>query len=509
MQDPAQPKPVADGTPVADWAPTWRWWILVFVAALLIAVGAYRQVLTLPLLGFDSYPLIAAARVESIGDLWGLFSEELMDGRYTDGRFYRPVTHAAFALDHALHGMGPRGYHLADLIYLAATATAVAAAGVRLLGPGLRGAALVAAGTVLLHPLVMEVVPAPPRRADVLALLFSTLLLACAPKPGDAQGIRARVLLTVLAALAVGAKETGALAPFLLLALLLLEGRRANQSFAASMGRALPAFGGLALVLAARMAVLGGLGGHRESGLPGVSDLAALAPDYAIRVLYPQPWLGASPALRYGVFGLLALLLSGAALVARREPEARSGLAMLGLWALALLAISLLSGRVHDWYAFAFLAPYSLLLASLLRRGVRALRAGRWLTGAGMTAPALLLLGSHLATSHAVRPYRNVLQAGRLAEESYASFDRLLDEGRPGRVFQFNPWVPVLPAHSDQSEVRGLFLFAPYTLQAYADLVSDVPVRVSVFSGAAPTPDPETLLIELVPGPAPHWFEVR
>lgn len=498
----------ADAQPPAGLAQplTWRWWLLVFAGCLTVALLAYRQVLGMPLIGFDSYPLIAAARVQSLADLWGIFSEELMDGRYTDGRFYRPVTHASFALDYALHGLSPRGYHLTDLVLLAACATAVAAAGVRLLGSGFRAAALIAAGLVLLHPLVMEVVPAPPRRADVMALLFSAFLLASAPRPGE----RSRVVLpALLAAGAVGAKETGALSPLLLLALLLLEARRHGAPLGQAIARALPAGAGLAAVLAARTLVLGGLGGHGESGLPGAAALAGLAPDYAIRVLYPQPWLGSSPSLRYAVFAALALLLIGACLVARREREARTGLTMLGVWAAALLAISLLSGRLHDWYAFAFLAPYGLLLGCLVRQGVRQLRSGSWLSGALIAAPALVLLGSHLAVSHAVRPYRNILQAGRLAEQSYSGFDRLLDEGQPGRAFQFNPWVPMLPPHSDRSEVRGLFLFAPYSLQAYADLHADYPVRVTAYSGAAPVLDPDALSIELVPGTPPSWFELR
>ncbi len=486
--------------------PSWRWWLVVFGGCLAIALLVYRQVIGMPLIGFDSYPLIAAARVQSLADLWGIFSEELMDGRYTDGRFYRPVTHATFALDHALHGLSPRGYHLTDLALLAVCATAVAAAGVRLLGNGFRAAALLAAGLVLLHPLVMEVVPAPPRRADVLALLFGAFLLASAPRPGE----RSRVVLSaLLAAGAVGAKETGALSPFLLLALLLLEARRHAAPAGPAIVCALPAGAGLAAVLAARTLVLGGLGGHGESGLPDAATLAGLAPDYAVRVLYPQPWLGSSPSLRYAVAAAFALLVIGGCLVARRERDARTGLAMLGVWAAALLAISLLSGRLHDWYAFAFLAPYGLLLGCLVLQGVRALRDGSWLPGILMAAPALALFGSHLAVSHAVRPYRNVLQAGRLAEQSYSSFDRLLAEGQPGRAFQFNPWVPLLPPHSDRSEVRGLFLFAPYSLQAYADLHAEYPVRVTPYTGAAPVVDPSALSIELVPGTPPSWFELR
>jgi hypothetical protein len=72
---------------------------------------AYRGVLGLELLGWDSYPTLAASRIRSPGDLAGTFREELMDGRYPGGRFHRPFTNLLFALDFAAWGLDPFGYH--------------------------------------------------------------------------------------------------------------------------------------------------------------------------------------------------------------------------------------------------------------------------------------------------------------------------------------------------------------------------------------------------------------
>ena len=77
--------------------------ILAVAAALL----AHRFVLDLELMGWDSYPIIAASRAEGPGGLLGSFTEELMDGRHPGGRFYRPVTNLSFALDHASSGLDP------------------------------------------------------------------------------------------------------------------------------------------------------------------------------------------------------------------------------------------------------------------------------------------------------------------------------------------------------------------------------------------------------------------
>ena len=93
--------------------------------ALVAAFFAHRFVLDLELMGWDTYPTIAASRVRDLGDLLGGFSEELMDGRYPGGHFYRPLTNLVFALDHALWGLRPFGYQLTNLVILLAGVVAV------------------------------------------------------------------------------------------------------------------------------------------------------------------------------------------------------------------------------------------------------------------------------------------------------------------------------------------------------------------------------------------------
>lgn len=464
-----------------------------------ILIG-YRALLGLPLIGFDCYPLIASARVQSLADLWGLVSEELMDGRYTDGRFYRPVTHASFALDYAVHGLQARGYHLTDLLLLAAACTAAGAAALRLFGERARLTAVIAAATLGLHPLVMEVVPVAARRADTLAIGFGALLVACAPRPGQGRdwwGL-------LWAALAVGSKESGALAPLVLAAWAWLEVR--EQRWRHALDVAVPAFLGLGLMLVLRGFVLGELGGHGESGLPSLALSANLAKDYALLLLYPQPWAGNMPALRTAVWVTLALLALGAWIAGRNQEASRPGLVLAWFWAFAVLAISLLSGRLHDWYGIGFLIPYGLLLGELLRVGLITAKAKRWAIAGLLSIPASLLLTSHLATSHVLRPYDNLLRAGTVATKTFAELDRLLASGQPGHVLTLDPWSPVLPGNPDGSQVRNLFLFGHYSMQAYADLHASYPVRVGMQGGRAPEPDPGFLRVELVHRPPPYWF---
>ena len=128
--------------------------LLSALAVAALAAWAWRGVLDLALLGWDSYPLILAARVDEPSDLLASLGSELMGGHYPHGRFYRPLVHLSFALDHALWGLSPAGYHLSDLLLLAASSAAVAALALVLI-PG-RGAALgaCAAGIAYaLHPL--------------------------------------------------------------------------------------------------------------------------------------------------------------------------------------------------------------------------------------------------------------------------------------------------------------------------------------------------------------------
>ena len=81
--------------------------LLAGLALVVLVLVTYRQVPGLAMLGWDGWPLVAASRVQGLGDLFGTFGVELMDGRYPHGHFYRPITHLAFALDAAVSGLDP------------------------------------------------------------------------------------------------------------------------------------------------------------------------------------------------------------------------------------------------------------------------------------------------------------------------------------------------------------------------------------------------------------------
>ena len=99
--------------------------------ALAAAWLAHQYVLELALVGWDSYPIVAASRAAGPGDLAGLFTEEWMGGRYPRGHFYRPVSALTFALAHSLWEIDPRGYqwtNLACLLFADSAVYAVARA---------------------------------------------------------------------------------------------------------------------------------------------------------------------------------------------------------------------------------------------------------------------------------------------------------------------------------------------------------------------------------------------
>ena len=153
-----------------------------------------------------------------------------MDGRYPNGHFYRPVTTLSFALDHAVWGLDPSGYHLTDLALLLACAIGVAALARRLLGPGRRpagGRPLVRAASA---PRRDAAGGGAPRRHPGAALHADRAAGSKrsaqraegerSGRRGSAGAVPARRALCALAsALAVGSKESGSIVVPLLLAL--------------------------------------------------------------------------------------------------------------------------------------------------------------------------------------------------------------------------------------------------------------------------------------------------
>ena len=251
-----------------------------------------------------------------------------MDGRYPHGHFYRPVTTLSFALDHAVWGLEPSGYHLTDLALLLACAIAVAALARRLLGPGV--GPLLAALLYALHPLHVETLPVAARRADTLAQLFTLIALLAAARRAARRSERER-------AEAGRAEASGCDRPLRARGRAggRLEGIRQPGGAAAARarlrgGRSCAASGAPAPEPAGQRASAGrgrarAAGAHRRAGrdrrAPGSSLFAspgrglALAPIYGFLLLMPQPVLRdptLARALALATASLLAVALGGA-----------------------------------------------------------------------------------------------------------------------------------------------------------------------------------------------------
>jgi len=365
----------------------------------LLAWWTWAWVLELPILGWDSFPLIAAGRCDSWSQILPTFGEELMDGRYPLGHFWRPLLHLSLGLDHALHGLAPRGYHRTDLGLLLLTAWALVRLGARLSqGRGWLVGGL--AGLVwVLHPIQLEVLSVPARRGEGLAVFFTCAALTSLLARRPLRGCRS-AWIGLLCAAALASKETGILAmPLVLFAHWQTGPRDAAQSLR-------PALVVWVLALLARTWVLNGLGGSECSSL--ALGLPSSTP-YPGELLFPSASLGLdpSPAAWLGLALPLAIVLA-LFLLRRSSPRAHPGLLLI-LWISLLASVSAMSGVHQAWYALPFLAPIGLGLALLAEAALRSLKkrsSPRPFLPLGALALVLFLLGRFASLSLLVDPRR-------------------------------------------------------------------------------------------------------
>ena len=179
---------------------------------------------------------------------------------------YRPVLVASYALDYALWGAGPAGYHATNLaIHL----------GVVILGFLLArrlwrddAAALCAAGLIALHPINAEAVNYLTARSS--SLMTGLILAAIWSSERAATGSNRLWLAAAygFGLAALGTKEAAVVLPVLVMA---WDRAGRNGSWAATIRRSLPWFALVGGFLAVRAWVLWGHGGAAISG-PGVTS---------------------------------------------------------------------------------------------------------------------------------------------------------------------------------------------------------------------------------------------
>src|SRR5574338_1279224 len=182
------------------------------VAALAVALAAVAPFAGTLGHGFaldDVGEIVRNEDVHALGNVPSLFGRGAWDGSGQRNPIYRPLTSVTYALNHAVGGLDPAGYHLVNVLLHALVALAVLALGRRVGLP--RWAAALGAVAFAVHPVHVEVVANVAGRKDELAALFS---LAAVLAHGTAvRRGGARLLAPVLAvAAALFSKESGAAA---------------------------------------------------------------------------------------------------------------------------------------------------------------------------------------------------------------------------------------------------------------------------------------------------------
>lgn len=205
---------------------------------------------------YDDRPLVRHnPRIRDVGDVRGIWLTDWW-ARQTDDanevadpmrdRLYRPLTLFTFALNYAVGGVNPVGYHAVNVALHGVVCGLVWVLALRVTQS--RAAAFVAAILFAVHPVHVEAVAGVVGRAELLSAMFLILgLLALWPR-GGSPGVARTALAAGAFLAALLAKETAICYPALA-AVVLWEGRRRGAAGAASARTASRRWLGLVLLV--------------------------------------------------------------------------------------------------------------------------------------------------------------------------------------------------------------------------------------------------------------------
>ncbi|HSN93320.1 MAG TPA: tetratricopeptide repeat protein [Anaeromyxobacteraceae bacterium] len=432
------------------------------LAALVLAAAAALYAPTLRHgFAFDDAPeVVQNEHVRSLSNLPAIFTSVAWAGAGEPSPIYRPLTTATYALNHALHGLSPLGYHLGNVLLHAAASALVLALALRL-GMGAPAAAL-AALLFAVHPVHVEVVANVAGRKDALATVF--VLLAVLAHGAAARRGGALVLLPPLAlAGALLSKESGLAALAILPARDLLLGGEARRPGARRRMAALYAsHAAVALLyLFARRAVVGSLGvpldlipwaenplAHAPAGERFLTAVAVLGRGLALQAfpwsLAPDYSFDAIPLVRSPLdprFLAAAAALLAIAAVAAKTWRSRPLLAFCAAWyAAAIFPASNLAVPVGTTFGERLLYLPSVAFCLLAgEMGARAVAAGRarWVGRAAVAAAVAALSARTVAYAAVWSDEVSLFEAAVRAEPASAKAHDLLgaaymEVGRPG-----------------------------------------------------------------------------
>jgi len=227
-----------------------RWPLLVALAAVLVHWSAFGNGFAL-----DDVRLVEGnPALGSVARIPSLFLAPYWNAPGEHYGLYRPLTIVSLAIDRAVFGAGPLGFHLVNVL-LHAGVTALAWLALRRAGTHY-GTALLGAGLFAVLPIHTEAVANIAGRAELLAALFVLAAWVAHRRAGDADDAagRWRVASALFYLGAILSKESAILAPLLFFADDAMRGRKnasARPRFVIGYGSA------FAVMLALRVAALG------------------------------------------------------------------------------------------------------------------------------------------------------------------------------------------------------------------------------------------------------------
>lgn len=206
-------------------------WLVPLIGVLVFANSALNQ------FAYDDVAHIKAnPRITSLKNTWAIFSsdwwapqnvEDEIDHRQRD-RLYRPVSMISLALNYAVGGLNPIGYHVANILMHALACWLVFVFTQRLFHDDV--VAFVAGLIFAVHPIHAEAVANVVGRAEVLACLFLLVGLIVLVPRGRDVGVGRAVLAGLCFLVALLAKETAIC--FVPVAAIVLYYRECNRELA-------------------------------------------------------------------------------------------------------------------------------------------------------------------------------------------------------------------------------------------------------------------------------------
>jgi Tfp pilus assembly protein PilF len=355
----------------------------------LLAFLTYREALGYFFTAPDALTQIDTSRVRSFKDIIRIFSEPMMNNTTLMQlvSWYRPTAILSYAIDYAIWGLNPFGYHLTDIM-LHVVVSVMTFALVRRLSGNLLVAWL---GAVLfaIHPVHIENVPAIARRHDAIAMVFMyiSMFLFLRNYGAKTPSRLVTTLSLVSFAIALGAKEIAPIFPILVAGYVGIVTFPATRTFVVLKGWALkairPAIPYLVLTFAyvgVRTAILRGIGG----------ELSEIARDTGIHELYMRGLLDPyrlvdahlESFMRIALWIFVAVWIYWRFIRSRRsdmrvpgEPATSRSLAFYVLWLLLPLTILVLTESFEIRRLYIAVIPISALLALVMVDAFRAMRA--------------------------------------------------------------------------------------------------------------------------------------